>query len=252
MPHFALLIEYDGTGFVGWQRQQAGVSIQGVLEDAASRLAGGAAVPSVVAGRTDAGVHASGQVASIKLDRTISPDRLREALNFHMKPHRVAILHAAMAPDGWNPRFSAIRRSYRYTILNRRARPALEADRVWHVPHPLDAEAMAAAARALLGRHDFTSFRAAACQADSPVRTLDRLDVVRDGERIVFDCVARSFLHHQVRNMVGTLKLVGEGGWPAERVEAALAAKDRAAAGPTAPAQALCLVGVQYPAELFS
>jgi tRNA pseudouridine38-40 synthase len=187
----------------------------------------------------------------IALDRPIAPDRLREALNFHMKPHRVVVLRAAVAPQGWNPRFSAVLRSYRYTILNRRPRPALEGGRAWHVPHPLDVVSMADAAAVLLGKHDFTSFRAAACQAKSPLRTLDRLDVVRDGERVMFLCAARSFLHHQVRNMVGTLKLVGEGAWAPARVAAALAARDRAAAGPTAPAEGLCLVGVTYPVDPF-
>ncbi len=252
MPNFALLIEYDGTGFVGWQRQAAGISVQAVLEAAASHLAGGEPVASVVAGRTDAGVHAAGQVAMITLERAIAPERLREALNFHMKPHRAVVVRAAAAPAAWNPRFSAIGRVYRYTILNRRARPALEAGRAWHVPQPLDATAMAVAARGLLGRHDFTSFRAAACQAKSPLRTLDRLDVARDGERIVVTCAARSFLHHQVRNMVGTLKLVGDGAWPAARVAAALAARDRSAAGPTAPAEGLCLEAVRYPEDPFA
>ncbi len=251
MPNFALLIEYDGTGFVGWQRQENGVSVQAVLEAAASRLAEGAPVASAVAGRTDAGVHAAGQVAMIALARAIAPERLREALNFHMKPHRVAVVRAALAPAGWSPRFSAVGRVYRYAILNRRARPALEADRVWHVPQELDAAAMAEAGTLLLGRHDFTSFRAAACQAKSPLRTLDRLDVVREGARIVVTCAARSFLHHQVRNMVGTLKLVGEGAWPVARVAAALAARDRSAAGPTAPAEGLCLVAVRYPEDPF-
>jgi tRNA pseudouridine38-40 synthase len=192
-----------------------------------------------------------GQVAMIDLPRAIAPERLCEALNFHLKPHRVVVLAAALAPEGWNPRFSATLRRYRYTILNRPARPALDADRVWHVPQRLDAGAMAAAAAALLGRHDFTSFRAASCQAKSPLRTLDRLEVARDGDRIEFTVAARSFLHHQVRNMVGTLKLVGEGTWPASRVATALTARDRAAAGPTAPAAALCLVAVTYPDDPF-
>lgn len=251
MPRYALALEYHGAGFVGWQRQAAGLSIQQVLEEAAARLAGGAPVPSITAGRTDAGVHASGQVASIDLDRTIEPDKLRDALNFHMKPHRVAVLRAALAPDGWNPRFSATGRAYRYTILNRRARPALEEGRVWHVLHPLDADAMHAAAQSLLGRHDFTSFRAASCQAKSPLRTLDRLDVRREGDHIVIEAAARSFLHHQVRNMAGTLKLVGEGAWAAGRVAEALAARNRAAAGPTAPPEGLTLVRVTYPVDPF-
>ena len=252
MPRYALLLEYDGTGFVGWQVQGAGLSLQGVLEAAAARLAGGATVASVAAGRTDAGVHAEGQVAQIDLAAVFAPDRLRDALNFHMKPHRLVVLRAAVAPEGWNARFSATSRRYRYRILNRRSRPAVLEGRVWHVEHPLDATAMAAAAADLLGRHDFSSFRASACQANSPLRTLDRLDVTRHGDMVEIVAEARSFLHHQVRNMVGTLKLVGEGRWPVERVAAALAAHDRAAAGPTAPAEGLSLMAVRYPEDPFS
>ena len=252
MPRYALLLEYDGTGFVGWQVQGAGLSLQGVLEAAAARLAAGAPVASVVAGRTDAGVHAEGQVAQIDLAAVFAPDRLRDALNFHMKPHRLVVLRAAVAPEGWNARFSATSRRYRYRILNRRSRPAVLEGRVWHVEHPLDATAMAAAAADLLGRHDFSSFRASACQANSPLRTLDRLDVTRHGDMVEIVAEARSFLHHQVRNMVGTLKLVGEGRWPVERVAAALAARNRAAAGPTAPAEGLSLMAVRYPEDPFS
>jgi tRNA pseudouridine38-40 synthase len=248
---WALLIEYDGAPFVGWQRQANGVSVQDVLERAAARLARGGAVSTVVAGRTDAGVHAAGQVAELTVPAALDADRLRDALNYHMKPHPVAVLRAAPAPEGWSARFSAIRRTYRYAILNRRARPALDLGRVWHVPAPLDTDAMAAGAALLLGRHDFTSFRAAACQAKNPLRTLDRLDVTRRGEVIEITAEARSFLHHQVRNMVGTLKLVGDGSWRPDRVAAALAARDRGAAGPTAPAAGLCLMGVAYPADPF-
>jgi tRNA pseudouridine38-40 synthase len=249
MIRWALLIEYDGTPFVGWQRQQNGLSIQQVLEEAASRLAGGAPVASIVAGRTDAGVHASGQVAQLDLPEGLPAETLRDALNYHMKPHPVVVLRAAAAPEGWNARFSARSRAYRYRILDRRARPALAAGRVWHVPHRLDAEAMHAAAQRLLGRHDFTSFRAASCQANSPLRTLDRLDVRRAGDVVEIVAEARSFLHHQVRNMVGTLKLVGIGQWPAARVSAALAACDRSAAGPTAPPEGLCLTDVRYDSD---
>ena len=243
----ALLLEYDGTGFAGWQRQDGVRTVQQLLEDAAAPLAG-RPVTSTVAGRTDAGVHAAGQVAMLALPTRFAADRVREALNFHMKPHPVVVLAAAPAPAGWNPRFSAVRRCYEYRILNRRARPALASNRVWHLPHPLDVAAMAAGARHLLGRHDFTSFRAAACQANSPLRTLDRLDVRRDGEAIVVTAEARSFLHHQVRNMVGSLAQVGSGRWPAERMAQVLAACDRAAAGPTAPAAGLCLQAVHYEA----
>lgn len=249
MPRYALLLEYDGTSFVGWQRQDNGISVQAILEDAAARLA--APVATIVAGRTDAGVHAEAQVVALDLPREMPPYALREALNFHMKPHPVVVRQAAVAPPGWHARFSATGRAYRYRILNRRARPALLTGRVWHVQVPLDAAAMRAASQSLLGRHDFTSFRATACQAKSPLRTLDRLDVTRNGEVIEIIAEARSFLHHQVRNIVGTLKLVGEGRWPVERVAAVLAAHDRTAAGPTAPAEGLCLIGVRYAVDPF-
>ena len=252
MPVWALMLEYDGAPFVGWQRQDNGLSIQEILETAAARLTGGAPVSTVVAGRTDAGVHAEAQVAQLSLQSPLPANRLREALNYYMKPHPVAVLSAAPAPEGWNARFSAVGRAYRYRILNRRARPALLAGRVWHVHATLDADAMHAAAQILIGRHDFTSFRAAACQAKSPLRTLDRLDVRRDGDVIEIVAGARSFLHHQVRNMVGTLKLVGDGHWTAARVAAALAARDRSVAGPTAPSEGLCLIGVRYPADPFA
>lgn len=251
MTVWALMLEYDGGPFVGWQRQDTGLSVQEVLETAAARLNHGAPVAGTVAGRTDAGVHASAQIAQLDLPDAIPGPKVRDALNYHMKPHPVVVLHAAPAPDGWNARFSAIGRTYRYRILNRRARPALLAGRVWHVQAVLDAEAMHSAAQSLLGRHDFSSFRAAACQANSPLRTLDRLDVRRDGDVVEIIAEARSFLHHQVRNMVGTLKLVGDGSWPVERVAAALAARDRGAAGPTAPADGLCLTGVRYAIDPF-
>ena len=250
IARWALLVEYDGTPFVGWQRQATGLSVQGVLEQAAGRLAGGAAVFSIAAGRTDAGVHAQGQVVHLDLPDPhgrLNASRVRDALNFHMKPHPVAVVQAARVPADWNARFQAIRRRYLYRILNRAARPALDGDRVWHVRQPLDVPAMREAAAMLLGRHDFTSFRASACQAKSPVRTLDRLDVMSDGTLIEIHVEARSFLHHQVRNMVGTLRLVGDGRWRPEQVADALAARDRAAAGPTAPPDGLCLMAVGYP-----
>jgi tRNA pseudouridine38-40 synthase len=251
VTRWAILLEYDGTNFVGWQRQATGISVQEVLETAAAKLTRGKPVASIVAGRTDAGVHAEGQVAQLDLPDALPAQKVRDALNFHMKPHPVVVLKAAAAPAGWNARFSAIGRAYRYRILNRHVRPALLTHRVWHVAADLDTDAMHRAAQSLLGRHDFTSFRAAACQAKSPLRTLDRLDVRRDGELIEIVTEARSFLHHQVRNMVGTLKLVGDGSWPVERVASALAAHDRAAAGPTAPAEGLCLTGVRYGVDLY-
>ncbi len=251
MPFYALQLEYDGTGFVGWQRQDNGVSIQQVLEEAASHLAGGAPVASIAAGRTDAGVHAVAQVVKISLARDLPPRTVREALNFHMKPHRVVVLQAALVTPNWSPRFDAIGRAYRYRILNRRARAALDAGQVWHVQRPLDVAAMQAGADLLLGRHDFTSFRASACQAKSPIRTLDRLDVRRVGDIVELEVEARSFLHHQVRNFVGTLKLVGDGMWPVSQVADILAARDRSLAGPTAPAAGLCLTRVAYPVDPF-
>ena len=249
--NWALLLEYDGGPFVGWQRQDNGLSVQEVVEAAAARLNDGTTVVATVAGRTDSGVHAAGQVVALSLRPGFRPRQVRDALNYHMKPHPVVVVRAAPAPEGWNPRFSAVQRSYRYVILNRRARPALLLGKAWHVAAPLDARPMHAAAQLLLGNHDFTSFRAAACQAKSPIRTLDRLDVTRDGDVITIIAEARSFLHHQVRNLVGTLRLVGEGRWPVERVAAVLKARDRNTAGPTAPAEGLCLMQVRYPQDPF-
>jgi tRNA pseudouridine38-40 synthase len=250
MTPWALLIEYDGGPFAGWQRQDGVLSVQQVLEDAANCITGLPA-PSFVAGRTDAGVHAAGQVAMLDLPDSMDARRVRDALNFHMKPHPVVVLQAAPAPPNWNPRFSATGRSYRYLILNRRARPALLAGRVWHLPHPVDTNAMQAGAKHLLGRHDFTSFRAAACQANSPLRTLDRLDVIRDGDMITIIAEARSFLHHQVRTMVGTLVQVGSGRWHPDFTATILAARNRAKAGPNAPPDGLSLVAVSYEANPF-
>ena len=251
MTRWALLLEYDGRNFVGWQRQINGLSIQQVLEQAASHLNAGKPVASIVAGRTDAGVHAEGQVAHIDLPACHSASATRDALNFHMKPHPVVVLNAVAVPQDWSARFAANRRSYRFRILNRRSRPALMAGQVWHIAAPLDDAVMHQAAQLLLGRHDFTSFRAASCQATSPVRTLDRLDVTRHSDIIEIVTEARSFLHHQVRNFAGTLRLVGEGRWPIERVTAALEARDRAAAGPTAPPEGLALISVGYPDNPF-
>jgi tRNA pseudouridine38-40 synthase len=252
MTRWALLLEYDGTPFVGWQRQINGLSVQEVLEQAASHLNAGRPVASIVAGRTDSGVHAEGQVAHMDLPDLHRAKAIRDALNYRMKPHPVVVRQAVAVPDDWNARFSARHRVYRFRILNRRSRPALMANRVWHVVSPLDATAMQAAANRLLGEHDFTSFRAASCQARSPVRTLDRLEVSRQDDIIEIVAEARSFLHHQVRNFAGTLKLVGEGRWPIERVTTALEARNRAAAGPTAPPDGLTLVRVGYPDNPFS
>ncbi|MGH7119494.1 MAG: tRNA pseudouridine(38-40) synthase TruA [Acetobacteraceae bacterium] len=251
MARYALLLEYDGSPFRGWQRQAGGVSVQGVLEDAAGKLQRGT-VATTVAGRTDAGVHAAGQTVTLELGAAFPTEQLAPALNYHLRPHPVSVLRAAAAPAGWNARFSAIRRTYRYVILNRPAPPALAAGRVWHLPQELDAAAMAEAALALLGRHDFSSFRAAGCQAKSALRTLDRLAVSRVGETIEITAVARSFLYHQVRNIAGSLKLVGEGRWEPSRIAAVLAAADRRLAGPTAPAAGLTLLEVRYAQDPFA
>jgi tRNA pseudouridine38-40 synthase len=245
MPRYKLIIEYDGTPFRGWQRQAADISVQQVLEEAIQRFSGETVVTQA-AGRTDAGEHALGQVVHFDLARDWDPRKIREALNFHTKPHPVAIVEAELAPADFEARFSATARSYEYLILNRRARPALEAGRVWHVPVALDADAMHQAAQLILGRHDFSTFRAAECQAKSPIRTLDRFDVAREAEHIVIRAKARSFLHSQVRSMVGSLKLVGEGRWTPRQFRAALDAADRARCGPLAPPDGLYLTGVDY------
>ncbi len=250
MITWALEVEYDGTPFMGWQRQKHGPSVQQVMEEAGAMLCGGVLPAATASGRTDAGVHALGQVVQMALPE-LSPLRIREALNYHLKPHPVVVLRAAPAPEGWNARFSAMSRTYEYVILNRAVWPAVQKDRVWHVRQPLDVAAMHGAAQMLLGRHDFSSFRAAACQAKTPVKTLDLLAVRRDGEEIIVEAKARSFLHHQVRNMVGSLKMVGEGAWPEARMAAVLAARNRAAAGPAAPAAGLYLVGVGYAEPVF-
>ena len=245
MPRYRLTLEYDGGPFVGWQRQANGVSVQQILEEAIFALSG-ERIAAVAAGRTDAGVHALGQVAHFDMAREFPPETVRDALNFHMKPHPIAVLNAAVAAPDFHARFSATMRSYVYRIANRRARLALDYGRKWWIAAPLDADAMREAAGFLIGKHDFTTFRAALCQAKSPVKTLDVLDVRRDGEDVVIAARARSFLHHQVRNFVGTLKLVGEGKWRAADVKAALEARDRARGGPTAPPEGLYLMEVGY------
>jgi len=249
MPRYKLLLEYDGGPFVGWQRQARGPSVQEVLEAAVLAFTGRRAEVAG-AGRTDAGVHALGQVAHVDLERAWPADTVRAALNDHLRPHPVAVLAAEPVHDGFHARFDAVERRYLYRIANRRSAPALDRGRVWHVPRPLDVEAMNRAAALLVGHHDFTSFRDVHCQARSPVKTLDALEAVRRGGEVVLEARARSFLHHQVRAMVGTLKQVGEGRWTVARVAAALAARDRAAAGPTAPAAGLYLAEVRYPPRL--
>lgn len=251
MPRYRILVEYDGGAFSGWQRQANALSVQEALETALERLTGDFARVQG-AGRTDAGVHASGQVAHFDLPRPWPLKALRDGANFHLKPHAVAVLDAAAAPPDFDARFSAVGRRYLYRILNRRSPPVLDRGQVWFFAKPLDAEAMQAAADRLIGRHDFSSFRAVQCQAKSPVKTLDRLDVSRIGEEIQLRVEARSFLHNQVRILAGTLAKVGEGTWTPDDVAAALAARDRAAAGPTAPPEGLCLTHVDYPPEALA
>ncbi len=246
MPRFKLTIEYDGTPFVGWQRQDNGPSVQAALEAA---VRGYCQVDALVqgAGRTDAGVHALGQVAHVDLPRDDRPEVVANALNAHLRPHPVAVLKAEKVGEDFHARFSAIERGYIYRIVNRRAPAVLEAGHAWWVSPPLDVAAMHDAAQVLIGKHDFSSFRAAECQAESPVKTIDEINVTRDGEVIALTARARSFLHHQVRNIVGTLKFVGEGKWTKADVKAALDAHDRSAAGPTAPPDGLYLTYVKYP-----
>lgn len=246
MPRYRLTLEYDGRPFAGWQRQGDLPTVQRAVE-AAVGAAFGEAVTLVAAGRTDAGVHALAQVAHLDLARPREPRVLREALNFHLRPDPVVVLAAEAVADGFNARFSATGRAYLYRILVRPARPALDEGRVWFRPRPHDLAAMRAAAAQLLGRHDFSSFRAAQCQAKSPLRTLDRLDVEAAGEEIHIRAAARSFLHNQVRIMVGTLAEIGVGRRPAAAMAAILAARDRAAAGQSAPPHGLYLTAVSYP-----
>ncbi len=248
MPRFRMLLEYDGEPFVGWQRQDNGPSVQAALEDAIGGFCG-ESVAVTAAGRTDAGVHALGQVCHFDLVRDAAPHTVRDAVNAHLRPAPIAVVEAVIAEPDFHARFDAIRRRYIYRIVNRRAPLALDCGHAWRVPQPLDAGAMAEGAKALLGHHDFSSFRTRQCQAKSPEKTLDRLDVQRLGESVEVRAEARSFLHHQVRIMVGTLSQVGLGKWRLRDVAGALAAKDRAAAGPTAPPEGLCLMGVDYPSS---
>jgi len=245
MPRYKLTIEYDGAPFVGWQIQDNGPSIQAALIDAVAAFTGERAGVNG-AGRTDAGVHALGQVAHVDLAKDWDTDTVRDAINAHLRPHPIAVLSVERAAGDFDARFSAVKRHYLYRILNRRADLALDKQRIWRIPRELDAPAMHAAAQRLVGNHDFTTFRAAECQAKSPVKTLDRLTVARAGEEIRVEASARSFLHHQVRSMVGSLALVGEGKWSADDIARALAARDRTACGPVAPPDGLYLVKVDY------
>lgn len=245
MPRYRLLIEYDGRPFHGFQGQAGLASVQGALEAAVTAFCG-EAVRVNAAGRTDAGVHALGQVAHVDLTKAWPAETVRNALNAYLVPQPVCVLAASIAPERWHSRFSATERRYLYRILNRPSPPALDQGRVWHVKKPLDAEAMHAAAQVLLGHHDFTTFRDLACQANSPMKTLDLARVSRVGEEVHLEFASRSFLHRQVRSMTGTLAEVGVGRWTRSDVFAALAAKDRKACGPVAPAEGLYLTGVSY------
>lgn len=255
MPRYALKIEYNGVGFCGWQRQADQPSVQQTVEMALEALTG-APVIIAAAGRTDTGVHGLAQVASFDLAKAWDPFRLAEALNFHLKPHPISIVDAAAVDDAFHARFSAVGRRYLFRLVARRAPVTHDAGRVWQVKHPLDADAMQAAANHLLGLHDFTTFRSVMCQAKSPVKTLDRLDITSHpypgGQEFRFHLAARSFLHNQVRSFVGTLERVGAGKWAPDQVKSALEAQDRAACGPVCPPQGLYLSGVEYPKDPFS
>jgi len=245
MPRYKLTIEYDGAPFAGWQLQPDHPTVQGAME-AAVKATCGEDVRVHGSGRTDAGVHALGQVAHCDIAKPFTASRLRDALNAHLRPRPVAVLSAEIVPDDFEARFSAKRRHYLYRIANTRANLALDIGRIWRVPRRLDPDAMRGAAQRLLGKHDFTTFRDTECQAKSPEKTLDQLDVVRDGTEIRIVTSARSFLHSQVRSMVGSLVWVGEGRWTADDLSAALAARSRAACGPVAPPEGLYLVRVDY------
>ena len=245
MTRFRLTIEYDGRPFVGWQRQARGDSVQGAIETALLAITGETAAVTG-AGRTDAGVHAAAMVAHVDVEKAISPVRLMGGLNALLRPAPVAVLACEVAAPEFHARFDCVERSYRYVIVNRRPPLTVDLGLAWRVPAPLDAAAMHAAAQVLVGRHDFTTFRSVHCQAASPVRTLDRLSVRRDGERIVIETAARSFLHHQVRSITGCLKLVGEGAWDAGQLADALAARDRTRLGFNAPPDGLTFVSARY------
>jgi tRNA pseudouridine38-40 synthase len=246
MTRWKLTIEYDGGPFMGWQQQDHGPSVQQTLQEALQRMSG-EHVLFTAAGRTDAGVHALAMSAHVDVTRDFTPHRLREGLNALVRPHPIAVLDVEPVADDWHARFSCVGRRYLYRILSRRPPPALDTGKVWHIPVPLDVEAMREGAAQLIGRHDFTTFRSAQCQSDSPVKTLDKLDVARVGEEIHVTAAARSFLHHQVRSMVGCLALVGRGQWEPSDMRKALEARDRSALGFNAPPHGLYFVEAIYP-----
>jgi len=241
-----IIIEYDGTDFVGWQRQDQGFSVQGVLEEAVFKLSG-ERVTLHVAGRTDSGVHALGQTAHFDLEKEFDEHAVRNALNVHSRPHQVAVLSSEPVSQEFHARFNATKRYYRYTICNRWPPPVVGGRYMWHVPHQLDISSMQEAAKYLVGQKlDFSSFRAAECQAKSPIRTIDKLEIPREGHLVHINVEAQSFLHHQVRNIVGTLKKIGDGAWSVEKMKEILDAKDRTVAGPTAPPTGLFFLKVDY------
>jgi len=242
---YKLTLEYDGTDFCGWQRQANGITVQQVLEEAVQKFSG-ETVTVHGSGRTDAGVHARAMVAHIDLAKETNAETVGNALNFHVKPHRIAVLDVESVADDFHARFSAKSRSYRYQIINRRAPPALLAGHAWHVPKPLALEPMQNAAKLLIGKHDFTTFRAQFCQANTPIKTLDALEIKIEGDLVIIETSARSFLYHQVRNMVGTLTMVGTGQWTQDDFKSAFEARKRAAGGPTAPPEGLFFWGVEY------
>ncbi|MDP9127419.1 MAG: tRNA pseudouridine(38-40) synthase TruA [Pseudomonadota bacterium] len=244
-----ITLEYDGSGFCGWQRQPHAFSVQQALEEAIHKFSGEVTTLHI-AGRTDAGVHARGNVAHFDLAKATDSDTIRDAVNFHSRPHKVTVLHAEMVADDFHARFGALNRSYEYRIINRRTPPALLGDHAWHVSRPLALAPMQEAAQLLLGHHDFSTFRAQGCQSNSPFKTLDQLDAESAGEILTFRIRARSFLYHQVRNMVGTLALVGSGQWSVEEFRSAFAACDRTKGGPTAPPHGLFFLAVTYPEPL--
>lgn len=246
MQRWKLTIEYDGHGFVGWQSQDNGVSVQQTLEQAVFRLSG-QNVRLHVAGRTDSGVHALGQVAHFDLEgKDYNEREMRNALNVYVRPHHVSVVKAEKVSDEFHARFGAEKRYYRYVVLCRPSPPAIGYQYMWHVHRALDVDAMRDAVKHMIGTHDFSSFRASECQAKSPIRTLDKVEIIEDGDKLYFDVEAKSFLHHQVRNIMGTLKRVGDGSWHPDKVRDIIAAKSRSAAGPTAPAHGLFFVRVDY------
>lgn len=245
MFRYKITIEYDGTPYVGWQIQDNGLSVQEVLSTAVKNLTGEEFVPKG-SGRTDAGVHALGQVAHIDLSKEWNLSKIRDGLNYHLRPAPIAVTKAEVVNDEFDARFSAIRRHYRYVIVNRRARLTIDRAYAWQVPRPLDHELMNEAAQSFVGHHDFTTFRSTHCQAKSPLKTIDTISVLREGEKVIVECSARSFMHNQVRSIVGSLAEVGMGKWPASGIQSAIDAKDRAACGPVAPAHGLYFLKVEY------